>query len=302
MNADIKLLRIFVTVVDNGGFAAAERELNLARSTISNHMAELEHRLGTTLCRRGRAGFALTAAGESVYREALNLLASAEAFDRHIDSLKHSSLSGELKLAITDGTLNDKNLKLHACLARFRELAPDVFLNLSNASQIDIETALAKKEIDLGIIAHHRSLPDFKYHHLYQEQHFLFCASNHAFYEIADKNITEAMLAEQAFVHADYQLNPEIQKLTHNFNGRASAGHMEARAQLILSGAFIGFLPEHFAAPLVAAGKIRTLKARSKSYRSDISAVHRKDAISDRLLTLFLAQLKEQHHVTATQN
>lgn len=302
MIADIKLLRIFVTVVDNGGFSAAERELNLARSTISNHMAELEHRLGTILCRRGRAGFALTTAGESVYREALNLLASAEAFDRHIDSLKHAVMSGELRMAVTDGTLYDNNLKLNKTLAQFHSKANNVFLKLGSASQRDIEHQLAKKEIDLGIIAHHRSLPDFQYHRLYQEQHFLYCANNHPLFEKSDRHISEDQLAEQAFVHADYQLNPEIQNLTQNFNGRASAGHMEARAQLILSGAYIGFLPEHFAAPLVTAGKLRTLKARSKFYRSDISAVHRKYALSDRLLALFLALLKEQHHAPAKKN
>ncbi|GAA6152511.1 LysR family transcriptional regulator [Pseudoteredinibacter isoporae] len=302
MNADIKLLKIFVTVVDNGGFSAAERELNLARSTISNHMAELEHRLQTVLCRRGRAGFSLTSAGESVYREALNLLASAEAFDRHIDSLRHADMSGELRLAVTDGTLYDDNLKLNLSLAQFQNKANNVFLTLSSASQPDIEHQLAKKEIDLGIIAHHRSLPDFQYHHLYQEQHFLYCAEPHPLFDKSDRHISEEQLAEQAFVHAGYQLNSDIQKLTQNFNGRASAGHMEARAQLILSGAYIAFLPEHFAAPLVATGKLRTLKSRSKFYRSDISAVHRKDALSDRLLALFLALLKEQYHAPATKN
>ncbi len=302
MNADIKLLRIFITVVDNGGFSAAERELNLARSTISNHMAELEHRLGTVLCRRGRAGFSLTPAGESVYREALNLLASAEAFDRHIDSLKHAEMSGELKLAVTDGTLNDANLKLSNTVAKFHQRAEKVFIQISSASQRDIEHQLAKNEIDLGIIAHHRSLPDFSYYRLYQESHLLYCSDQHALFNVCDKKISEELLTQQAFVHASYQLNPDVQALTQNFNGRASAGHMEARAQLILSGAYIGFLPQHFATPLVAEGKLRTLKANSKFYRSDISAVHRKDAPSDPLLALFLAILKEQHHVPAKKN
>ena len=35
---DIKLLNVFKSVVENGGFAAAEDELGLTRSTISIHM------------------------------------------------------------------------------------------------------------------------------------------------------------------------------------------------------------------------------------------------------------------------
>ena len=57
---DLRLLRVFRSVVECGGMAAAELELNIATSTISRHIKDLETRLGLTLCRRGRGGFALT--------------------------------------------------------------------------------------------------------------------------------------------------------------------------------------------------------------------------------------------------
>jgi hypothetical protein len=62
---DLRLLRVFKTVVDCGGMAAAELELNIGTSTVSRHVKDLEVRLGLTLCRRGRAGFALTPEGQS---------------------------------------------------------------------------------------------------------------------------------------------------------------------------------------------------------------------------------------------
>ena len=62
-------------VVACGGFAAAELELNINRSTISRHIKDLETRLGVTLCRRGRGGFALTREGEQVYTSALKMMA-----------------------------------------------------------------------------------------------------------------------------------------------------------------------------------------------------------------------------------
>ena len=61
---DLRLLRVFRAVVDCGGMAAAELELNIGTSTVSRHVKDLETRLGLTLCRRGRAGFALTPEGE----------------------------------------------------------------------------------------------------------------------------------------------------------------------------------------------------------------------------------------------
>ncbi|MFM7786129.1 MAG: LysR family transcriptional regulator, partial [Gammaproteobacteria bacterium] len=56
---DLRLLRVFRTVVESGGFAAAELALNVGRSTISKQIKDLETRLGMRLCRRGRGGFAL---------------------------------------------------------------------------------------------------------------------------------------------------------------------------------------------------------------------------------------------------
>ena len=42
---EIRLLKVFKAVVECGGFAAAETELNIGRSTISTHVANLEQRL-----------------------------------------------------------------------------------------------------------------------------------------------------------------------------------------------------------------------------------------------------------------
>ena len=48
-DADLRLLRVFKAVVDCGGMAAAELELNIGTSTISRHIKDLETRLGLVL-------------------------------------------------------------------------------------------------------------------------------------------------------------------------------------------------------------------------------------------------------------
>ena len=60
---DIRLIRIFMAVVEAGGLSAAQLELNLALSTISEKVSALEKRFGMKLCQRGRSGFELTTAG-----------------------------------------------------------------------------------------------------------------------------------------------------------------------------------------------------------------------------------------------
>ena len=71
---DLKLLRIFISIVKNQGFANAQQELNLSTSAISTYMSQLEATIGMKLCERGRGGFSLTAKGELFYQEALRHL------------------------------------------------------------------------------------------------------------------------------------------------------------------------------------------------------------------------------------
>ncbi len=92
---DLRLLRIFASVVENGGFSNAEAALGITRSTISIHMSNLEERMKLTLCLRGRGGFSLTEDGQTVYRAVINLFESLNDFSFLIGTLS-KELSGEL--------------------------------------------------------------------------------------------------------------------------------------------------------------------------------------------------------------
>ena len=87
-DVDLRLLRIFVAIVECGGLSAAESRLNIGRSTISSHLSDLEVRLGLTLCKRGRSGFELTEPGRVTYQASLELLQQCEAFANMIASSK----------------------------------------------------------------------------------------------------------------------------------------------------------------------------------------------------------------------
>ena len=62
---DVQLLRLFLTIVESGGFSAAQGTLGMAPSTISTQMTKLETRLGFRLCDRGKSGFRLTPKGNA---------------------------------------------------------------------------------------------------------------------------------------------------------------------------------------------------------------------------------------------
>ena len=66
---DLTLLRTFLEVVDNGGFALAADALALTPSAVSGHIKRLEMVAGSVLLERTTRSFELTAAGE-VFRRA----------------------------------------------------------------------------------------------------------------------------------------------------------------------------------------------------------------------------------------
>src|SRR5262249_9546284 len=56
-------LKTYLTVVEQGGFTAASRQLGLPRPAVSRAVAPVEKELGLPLLVRGREGVSLTEAG-----------------------------------------------------------------------------------------------------------------------------------------------------------------------------------------------------------------------------------------------
>jgi DNA-binding transcriptional LysR family regulator len=77
---DLNDLRVFVRVVDRGGFAVAARELGVPTSTVSRTIARLEASTGTRLLHRTPRSVQATSEGRAIYasvREAVGTLERA---------------------------------------------------------------------------------------------------------------------------------------------------------------------------------------------------------------------------------
>ena len=121
---DLRLLRIFSSVVEYGGFAAAELALGITRSTISVHMSNLETRMKLILCRRGRGGFALTEDGQAVYRAIIELFDSLNDFSLLVGTLG-KELSGELVILCADQLDSFKQQKLAQVIQQLHDDSPN---------------------------------------------------------------------------------------------------------------------------------------------------------------------------------
>lgn len=77
-------MRLFLAVVDRGGYSAAARELGTAQATVSYHVKELERELGAQLLVYERRTLRLTAAGRETYRSALMMVRAEQDLKRSI--------------------------------------------------------------------------------------------------------------------------------------------------------------------------------------------------------------------------
>ena len=294
---DIRLLRVFKSVAECGGMAAAELELNIGVSTVSRHIKDLETRLGLTLCRRGRAGFALSAEGEQIYAETLRLLAGVDAFRTRVDEI-HQRMGGELHIAVFDKTATNPAAQIAAAMALFVDLAPEVRLHLHVAPLNTIERGVLDGQFQVGIIPGHRSSDTLAYDELFTETMFLYCGAEHALFQ-QDQAVPEPLdwdaLRKHAFAGLGYHSpNMELSQQVHLVR-KATGYDQESIATLILSGRFLGFLPDHYADGFVRNGQMRAVKPALFRYSCSFFSIVRASPQPARVARAFQDCLRSAH-------
>lgn len=291
---DFRLLRVFKSIVECGGMAAAELELNIGSSTVSRHLKDLETRLGLTLCRRGRAGFALTAEGEQIYTETLRLLAGADAFRSSVDEI-HRRMGGQLNLAVFDKTASNPAAHLDAAIALYSERAPEVGLSLQVATINAIERGVIDGQFHVGVIPGHRKSASLIYDELFSETMQLYCGVQHALFRARHGALNWDSLRRHQFAGLGYHSpNMEISQQMR-LPRKATGFDQESIATLILSGKFLGFLPDHYAEGFVRAGRMLAVKPALFRYDCRFFSIVRHSPQASRATLTFQDCLRQAH-------
>jgi DNA-binding transcriptional LysR family regulator len=293
-DSEIRLLRIFKAVVECGGLSAAELELNIGRSTVSRHVKDLEERLGLVLCRRGRAGFSLTADGQRVYEGAQRLLAAMDAFRTDVRDL-HTDLVGNLSLGVFDKTATNPQARISQAIRNFRRTAPEVVINMDVDTLNGIESAVIDGRLQVGIVPDHRRSESLNYHELFTERMYLYCGRQHPLFGAAHSALTWAEL--QDYDYGGLAFHSPNMEATHRFQLRrqASVTDQEAIATLILSGCYVGFLPDHYAASFLREGMMQRVEHPECMYDVQFVAIARRSPELPRVAQAFLDALCSAH-------
>lgn len=235
-------IRCFQAVIDAGGFSRAAERLDLSQSAVSQAIANLEHRLGTVLLRRGNPP-QLTEAGIRMLRFAETVLNEEREALADIAQIKSGARS-TLSLALSPAT----NARYGVALLKdFSERNPLTRFKVVVAPSREIVYGVSDGRWELGFGPFQHSMPDyFAFHPCFAETRRLMIASDHPQRDELRRD-PHTVLRTLPLVTSyldDLARRPAGDRLRNAFASVWEVSHMELRLALVAEGKGVTYVSD----------------------------------------------------------
>lgn len=144
---DLRQLRTFVTVAEQGTVSRAAQRLRIAQPALSRQISHLEDELGVRLFDRVRRRLVLTGEGEQLLGDCRTVLGAVGALSERAQQLRRGD-SGVLRVAATPQMIDGV---FSSFLHRYAERRPKVQIKLTEAAGPAVLTMLERGEIHVCI-------------------------------------------------------------------------------------------------------------------------------------------------------
>lgn len=145
---DIKDLKYFLAVAQEGTVTKASKKLCISQPPLSRQLKDLEEELGVTLFYRGKRHIELSEEGVYLKQQAEEILSLVDITEQQL-KMSNCGTMGTISIGATEGcgagVLSD-------IIVKFHELYPDVNYNVWCSSSQEIGERLSKGLFDIGII------------------------------------------------------------------------------------------------------------------------------------------------------
>ena len=161
---DLESLRIFRTVVDEGGVVRAANKLNRVQSNVTTRIRQLEEHLGTRLFRREGRSIRLSAEGHTLLAYADRLLRLA---DEAVSEMRNGKPKGVFRLGSLESTAGSR---LAPVLSRYHALYPDVVVELATGTAAALVTRVLNFELEAAFVSEPLTAPNLKARPVFEER------------------------------------------------------------------------------------------------------------------------------------
>ena len=161
---DLESLRIFRTVVDEGGVLRAAAKLNRVQSNVTTRIRQLEEHVGARLFRREGRNIRLSAEGQKLLGYADRLLRLAE---EALSEMRTGKPSGTFRLGSLESTAGSR---LPPILSRYHAMYPDVIVELATGTTGALIKRLENFEIEAAFVSEPFCAPHLEARPVFEEE------------------------------------------------------------------------------------------------------------------------------------
>lgn len=289
-------MRVFLRVVDEGGFAAAARALDLSPAVVTRLVADLEEHLGTRLLNRTTRRMALTDAGEAYLVRVRQILLDVDDADALV-SARTTELAGTLRV------LAPPVLATHVLaplVASFHAAYPHILLDIEVATHRDPPI----EEYDVTLLGTDAAFDGNVIARKINETEAILVAAPAYLARRGTPATPQALTQHDSLVvkpetvgRRHWQLiNPERgdESLMPTLHTVVQANHLDTVLHATLDGAGITALPVELAAPHLASGALVRVLSPWITGRFTLYAALPSRRFLPRRTQVFLDHLSEQ--------
>ncbi|MFK2825265.1 LysR family transcriptional regulator [Bacillus sp. B190/17] len=155
---DIRQIRYFVTIAEEGQITKAAKKLHMAQPPLSQQLKILEGELGVLLLERKGRSLELTEAGRVLYKKAKYLLAQ---MDETVTEVKE--VGDGLKGVLSIGSVKTCFSYIPDRFRHFRENYPQVTFRLKEGDSSLMAQYVRSREVELAIVRLPLDMEEFSY-------------------------------------------------------------------------------------------------------------------------------------------
>lgn len=161
---DLESLKIFRTVVDEGGVVRAANKLNRVQSNVTTRIRQLEEHVGKRLFRREGRSIRLSAEGQTLLVYADRLLRLA---DEAVSEMRTGKPKGAFRLGSLESSAGSR---LAPILSRYHTLYPDVVVELATGTAGALVTRVMNFELEAAFVSEPFTAPDLASRPVFEER------------------------------------------------------------------------------------------------------------------------------------
>jgi LysR family transcriptional regulator, low CO2-responsive transcriptional regulator len=191
---DLRQIRAFVAVAEEGSFTLAARRIYVTQSAVSHGMRNLEEQLSCQLLDRSGKRVTVTVEGEMLLKRCRRILSEIEQVRRDVDSLRRW---GQTRIRI-GATHSLCNFLLPAVLREFRDCFPLCEPVIEAGDSIHLADRMAEGELDVVLGLKGRLRNEEGHRHMFQDKLVFVVSPCHPW--AADPSLVAGTLAVQQFI------------------------------------------------------------------------------------------------------